>query len=58
MLLVFLQKRICFSCAEIALMMNETICFVIFFQRLVFLYGERNRDGCSLNRAEFIFFKA
>lgn len=31
MLLVFLQKRICISCAGIALMMNETICFVIFF---------------------------
>lgn len=25
-----LQKRICFSCAGITVMMNETICFVIF----------------------------
>lgn len=31
MLLFFLQKRICFSCAGIAVMMDETICFVIFF---------------------------
>lgn len=59
MLLVFLQKRICFSCAGIAVMMNETICFVIFF--LFFrgwcsFYIERNGDVCSLNGAEFNFF--
>lgn len=57
MLLMFLQKRICFSCAGIAVMMDEIICFVIFFQRLVFLYNERNGYVYSLNRAEFNFFK-